>query len=288
MRGFIIAALFFAAPGLFTQQASVAGEEVYGCVNRSTGHIRIVAGTDRCKSWENPLILGKTGEIGPAGPQGPPGPPGPAGPPGPRGHTGETGPPGPASEAPVHPQTAAQPQESGSQSAPMKVPVSAGEGTSPAVSILIQGLALVAIVLSITAVCTLFYFYRLIQKIASELSPASKALEFNTERLEKVFDRYILSVFLVMKDILLHKSRLTQKEEKSPRADPFEEDIEIEIRKILGRPGLTTLSDLYFILRGRFGEQEIKKTVLRLRAEGFITWEGSEAGIDFSTPISFA
>jgi hypothetical protein len=106
--------------------------------------------------------------------------------------------------------------------------------------------------------------------------------------LEKVFDRYILSVFLVMKDILLHKSRLTQKEEKSPRADPFEEDIEIEIRKILGRPGLTTLSDLYFILRGRFGEQEIKKTVLRLRAEGFITWEGSEAGIDFSTPISFA
>ncbi len=288
MRGLIIAALFFVPLGLFTQQAAVAGEEVYSCVNKSTGHIRIVSSTDRCRSWENPVVLGKTGEIGPAGPQGPPGFPGPAGPPGPRGQAGETGPPGRASEAPVHPQTAAQPQESGSQSAPMKATAPADQGPNLSLSILIQGLLLVAIVLSITAICTLFYFYRLIQKIEGELSSASKALGFHTERLEKVFDRYILSVFLVMKDILLHKSQLPQKEEKKPKTDPFEDDIKIAVRKILERPGLTTLSDLYFILRGRFGEQQIKETVFRLRAEGVITWEDSETGIDFTTPISLA
>jgi hypothetical protein len=286
MRGFLIGALLFAALGLFTHQVSAAGEEVYGCVHKRTENIRIVASTDLCRSWENPVILGKTGEFGPAGPQGPPGPPGPAGPPGPRGPTGETGPPGRVTEAPVQPQTPAQPQEPGGQSAPMKATAPADQGTTPAVSILIPGLALAAIVLSITAICMLFSFYRIIQKIAGDLYSTSNTLGFNTERLEKISDRYILSVFTMMKDLLLYKSQVPEKEGKKSQTDPFEEDIETAVKKIVDRPGVTTLRDLYFILRGRFSEQQIKEAVFRLRSEGAITWEGSETRLEFTTAIS--
>ena len=208
--------------------------------------------------------------------------------PGPRGPTGETGPPGPAAETPVQPQTAAQPHESAAQSAPVKATAGAGQEQGLAASTLIAGLALVAIVLSITAICMLFYFHRMIQKIAGELHSTSKTLGFNTERLEKISDRYILSVFMMMKDILLYKSQLPEKEEKKPQTDPFEEDVETAVKKIVDRPGVTTLRDLYFILRGRFNEQQIKEAVFRLRATGGITWEGSETRIDFTTPISQA
>ena len=297
MRGFLTAALIFATLGLFTHQTSAAGEEIGACVHKRTGNIRIVTSTSQCRSWENPIVLGNSGEIGPAGSQGAPGPPGPAGPaspsgpagpPGPRGPTGETGPPGPVAETPVQPQTAAQPHESGSQSAPVKATAPAGQESGLAASTLIAGLALVAIVLSITAICMLFYFYRIIQKIAGELHSTSKTLGFNTERLEKISDRYILSVFMMMKDILLYKSQLPEKEEKKPQTDPFEEDVETAVKKIVDRPGVTTLRDLYFILRGRFNEQQIKEAVFRLRATGVITWEGSETRIDFTTPISQA
>ena len=280
MRSFLIGALLFAGLGLFTYQVSAAGEEVRGCVHKRTGNIRIVTGTDKCWSWENLIVLSNAGESGPAGPQGPPGPPGPIGP------TGETGPPGPVVEVPVQPQTTAQTQESTAQSAPMKATEPAGQGTRPAVSILITGLALVAVVLSITAICMLFYFYRIIQKTASELYASSTTLGFNTERLEKISDRYILGVFMMMKDLLLYKAQLTEKEAKKPQADPFEEDIEIAVKKILDRQGVATLRDLYFVLRGRFGEQQIKDAVFRLRAEGVITWEGSETRLDFTTAIS--
>ncbi len=280
MKSFLIAALLFAGLSLFTYQVSAAGEDVCGCVHKRTGNIRIVSSTDKCWSWENPVVLSNAGESGPAGPQGPPGPPGPSGP------TGETGPPGPVVEVPVQPQTAAQTQESTAQSAPMKATEPAGQGTRPAVSILITGLALVAIVLSITAICMLFYFYRIIQKIASELCATSTTLGFNTERLEKISDRYILGVFMMMKDLLLYKAQLTEKEAKRPQADPFEEDIEIAVKKIVDRPGVTTLRDLYFVLRGRFSEQQIKDTAFRLRAEGVITWEGSETRLDYTTAIS--
>ncbi|MGO9532250.1 MAG: hypothetical protein ACLP3B_13885 [Syntrophobacteraceae bacterium] len=291
MKGFLTAALIFATLGLFTQQASAAGEEACGCIHKRTGNIRIVTSTDLCRSWETPIVLGNPGETGPAGSPGAPGPPGPAGPPGPQGPPGpigETGPPGPVAEAPVQPQTAAQPHESGGQSAPVNAAAPAGQGPWLAASTLILGLALVAIVLSITAICMLFYFYRIIQKIAGELYSTSKTLGFNTERMEKISDRYILSVFMMMKDILLYRSQLPEKEEKKPQADPFEEDVETAVKKIVDRPGVTTLRDLYFILRGRFSEQQIKEAVFRLRATGIITWEGSETRIDFTTPISLA
>ena len=76
MRGFLTAALIFATLGLFTHQTSAAGEEIGACVHKRTGNIRIVTSTSQCRSWENPIVLGNSGEIGPAGSQGAPGPPG--------------------------------------------------------------------------------------------------------------------------------------------------------------------------------------------------------------------
>ncbi len=315
MRNVLRAVLCFAALGLLTQRAPASAQDVNACVNKRSGFIRVVPSVDRCKSWENSIIIGKTGEcppgaagpagtpgpVGPAGPAGPPGPTGPEGPPGPTGLTGPTGPEGPtgpagatgqpgresrAGDAPSETSTVGQPQKSSSQPATDRLPATSNQVTGSAVSILVAALALVAIVLSITAFCLILYFYRMIQKISGEISSTSKTLGSNTERLDKIADRYILSVFLMMKDILLYKSRLSGVKEKEPRTDPFQEDVESAIRKIVDRPGVTTLRDLYFVLRGRFSEQQIKDAIFRLRAQGVITWEGSETKIDFATPIS--
>jgi hypothetical protein len=158
----------------------------------------------------------------------------------------------------------------------------------PGASELVPALALIAIVLSITALCLIIYFHRVIQKTASEISATSKVLGLSAERLEKVADRYVLSVFLILKDILIYKSQLPGSEDKEPGADPFQEDVETAVKKIVERPGVTTLRDLFFILRGRFSEQQIKDSVSKLRTEGAITWEGNETRLDFTTPISLA
>lgn len=57
----------------------------YGCVNNSTGAIRIVQSSTTCKSTEHKIHwnqVGPPGPRGPRGPQGAQGPPGPQGPPG--------------------------------------------------------------------------------------------------------------------------------------------------------------------------------------------------------------
>ena len=77
----------------------------YGCVNNSTGAIRIVSKTTVCKSTEHKIQWNQIGPQGPAGPQGPQGvqgPQGPAGPQGPKGAQGPTGPQGP--QGPAGPQ----------------------------------------------------------------------------------------------------------------------------------------------------------------------------------------
>jgi len=295
MRSFLTAALCLAALGLLMQPAPASAQDVCGCANKSTGLVRIVTSIDRCRSWENPVILGKTGEMGTIGPQGPAGPQGPQGPQGaqgPQGPAGEPGPPGRevrVVEAPAETPAAGQPQKSGSQPAAQTPPAPVDQGASlEASNLLVPALALIAIVLSVTAICLMLYFYRIIQQILSEISSNSKLLGFNTERLGKVGDRYILSVFLIMKDILLYKSQLPDREEKGPAVDPFQEDVQTAVKKVVERPGLTTLRDLYFILRGRFSEQQIKEAVFKLRAEGSITWEGTETRLDFTTPISLA
>ena len=111
-------------------------------------------------------------------------------------------------------------------------------------------------------------------------------LGVTAERLEKIADRYVLNVFQILKETLNSKSQLSGKEDKGPAADPFQEDVETAVREIVERPGITTLRDLCFILRGRFSEQQIKDSVFRLRTGGAVIWEGSETGLDFTTPIS--
>jgi len=66
----------------------------YGCVNNSTGAIRIVAKATVCKATEHKIQWDQTGPQGPAGPQGKQGPAGPAGPQGKQGPAGPTGPQG--------------------------------------------------------------------------------------------------------------------------------------------------------------------------------------------------
>jgi hypothetical protein len=70
----------------------------YGCVNNSTGDIRIVSKSTVCKSTEHKISWDQTGPQGPKGPQGPTGPKGPQGaqgPQGPKGPQGAQGPQGP-------------------------------------------------------------------------------------------------------------------------------------------------------------------------------------------------
>jgi Collagen triple helix repeat (20 copies) len=83
----------------------------YGCVNNSSGDIRIVSKSTVCKSTEHKISWnqvgpkgpkGNTGAQGPQGPQGPKGATGAQGPQGPQGAQGPTGPQGP--QGPTGPQ----------------------------------------------------------------------------------------------------------------------------------------------------------------------------------------
>lgn len=67
----------------------------YGCVNNTTGAIRIVSKTTACKSTEHKIHWNQVGPQGPQGPQGPAGPQGPQGAQGPQGPAGPQGPTGP-------------------------------------------------------------------------------------------------------------------------------------------------------------------------------------------------
>ena len=79
----------------------------YGCVNNSTGDLRVVDKTTTCNAGERKIQWNQVGPQGPAGPQGPKGatgaqgpagptgPQGPQGPAGPKGATGAQGPAGP-------------------------------------------------------------------------------------------------------------------------------------------------------------------------------------------------
>ena len=61
------------------------GATYYGCVNNTTGAIRIVSKTTTCKSGEHKINWNQVGPPGPQGPQGPQGAQGPQGPQGPSG-----------------------------------------------------------------------------------------------------------------------------------------------------------------------------------------------------------
>jgi hypothetical protein len=67
------------------QQGQPQVTTYYGCVNNSTGAIRIVSKTTVCKSTEHKINWNQAGPQGPKGPQGPQGAQGPQGPQGPPG-----------------------------------------------------------------------------------------------------------------------------------------------------------------------------------------------------------
>jgi Collagen triple helix repeat (20 copies) len=73
----------------------LAGTTIYyGCVDNTTGAIRIVAKNGVCNGTEHKIHWNQVGPLGPQGPQGATGPQGPVGPAGPKGATGAQGPPG--------------------------------------------------------------------------------------------------------------------------------------------------------------------------------------------------
>jgi hypothetical protein len=77
------------------QQGQPQVTTYYGCVNNSTGAIRIVSKTTVCKSTEHKINWNQVGPQGPQGPKGPQGAQGPQGPQGPQGAQGPQGPQGP-------------------------------------------------------------------------------------------------------------------------------------------------------------------------------------------------
>ena len=156
-------------------------------------------------------------------------------------------------------------------------------------SLLILIPAIISAVLAIITLCLIIYFYGAIHRVAGETAVASQHINYSSDRLEKISDRFILSVVMIMKDILLDmKTQPAKKEDLRAQTDPVQENLVTAIKEIVGRPAITTLRDLYFILRGRFSEQQVKETLLRLRTEGVLSWEGGEEGIDYTTPISLA
>jgi len=82
-------------PVLAQARLTPAVATYYGCVNNSSGAIRIVSKTTACQSTEHKISWNQIGPQGPQGPKGPAGPQGPQGPAGPQGPTGPQGPQGP-------------------------------------------------------------------------------------------------------------------------------------------------------------------------------------------------
>lgn len=90
--------------GVVYAWAAIPGPDgvIHGCYNTTNGSLRLVDGSDSCKSGEAPVcwnVKGSAGPAGPAGPMGPIGPMGPAGAQGPKGDPGAAGPTGPTGPA---------------------------------------------------------------------------------------------------------------------------------------------------------------------------------------------
>jgi len=100
----IVLLLAFSVLPIAAQQAapsangiqSPAPVTIFGCVNDSTGAVRIVSSSTTCKATENKIHWNQVGPRGPQGNQGNQGPRGPQGLQGPQGQQGPQGPQGPA------------------------------------------------------------------------------------------------------------------------------------------------------------------------------------------------
>jgi Collagen triple helix repeat (20 copies) len=94
----VLSVTFLASPTLGPNGAARAADQIFACVNASSGEIKLVAPNATCKNNETSVVwnvVGPQGLIGPAGPPGPTGPIGPDGAQGPQGPAGPAGPQGP-------------------------------------------------------------------------------------------------------------------------------------------------------------------------------------------------
>ena len=76
-------AAFLVSSALGPNDGARAADQIFACVNNSSGEIKLVAQSATCKNNETLVVwnvVGPQGPIGPVGPQGPAGPIGPAGP----------------------------------------------------------------------------------------------------------------------------------------------------------------------------------------------------------------
>src|ERR1035437_6975408 len=87
--------LICAWAGSASPQVASATSPIVGCVNKTSGVLRIPKG-DPCKKFETLLTWNAQGPTGPQGPAGAPGATGPTGAQGPAGPQGVQGPAGPA------------------------------------------------------------------------------------------------------------------------------------------------------------------------------------------------
>ncbi len=86
-----LALVFAMGGGAYAALAPAANDVIYTCYSRSTGALRVVHRTTRCRRRERALAFNQRGPVGPEGPRGVVGPPGPTGKTGATGKTGKTG-----------------------------------------------------------------------------------------------------------------------------------------------------------------------------------------------------
>jgi len=90
------AAIVLSGFGLNGATQAQQAQQLYACVNNSSGEIKLVGQNATCNGNATLVVWNVAGPQGMIGPQGPQGPAGPQGPVGPAGATGATGPAGPA------------------------------------------------------------------------------------------------------------------------------------------------------------------------------------------------
>jgi hypothetical protein len=95
----IFGVAFLASLALGPNGVARAADQIFACVNTSSGEIKLVAPNAICRNNETLVVWNVVGPQGLIGPVGPPGPAGPAGPQGVQGPPGLAGAPGPQGPA---------------------------------------------------------------------------------------------------------------------------------------------------------------------------------------------
>jgi len=90
-RSWLLGVVLMAALGSPQPVSAAQSDLIHACVQKKTGHTRIVRAGEACRPSESLVVWNVTGPEGPEGTAGPQGPEGPAGPTGPEGPAGPPG-----------------------------------------------------------------------------------------------------------------------------------------------------------------------------------------------------